>query len=85
MTSHYSDVLGLFERLFASCEMGKRKPTREAFEAVVSSVGVNANEILFFDDLLENVLGARKAGLQAVHVQNPKDTEKAIESLLTMR
>lgn len=44
VTSHYRDVLALFERLFASCEMGKRKPTRDAFETVVREIGVNANE-----------------------------------------
>lgn len=81
---HYAQVLGLFEKVYTSCELKKRKPTREAFDMVVKGIGVNANEILFFDDLLENVLGARKAGLQAVHVQTVDDTKEALESLLTM-
>lgn len=81
LTNHYADVLGLFEKLFASCEMGKRKPTLEAFEAVVSEVGVHPKEILFFDDLLENVEGAKAAGLQAVHVQSVEDTKEALEYL----
>jgi glucose-1-phosphatase len=79
---HYADTLGLFEKLFTSCEMGKRKPTKEAFEMVTKEMGVPANEILFFDDLPQNVEGARKAGLQAVHVQSVEDTRKALEFLM---
>jgi glucose-1-phosphatase len=79
---HYADTLGLFEKLFTSCEMGKRKPTKEAFEMVTKEIGVPANEILFFDDLPQNVEGAREAGLQAVHVQSVEDTRKALEFLM---
>lgn len=82
---HYSDVLGLFEKVFTSSELKKRKPQREAFETVVKEMGVNAVNVLFFDDLLENVEGARAAGLQAVHVQSFADIEKTIESLLAIR
>jgi glucose-1-phosphatase len=85
ISQHYVDVLSVFTKLFTSCELGKRKPTREAFEMVTKEIGVHPHEILFFDDLLENVEGARAAGLQAVHVQNVEDTKKAVESLLTIR
>lgn len=82
---HYSDVLGLFEKVFTSSELKKRKPQRDAFEAVVNAMGVSAENVLFFDDLLENVEGAKAAGLQAVHVQSFTDTKNAIESLLAIR
>jgi glucose-1-phosphatase len=81
---HHADVLGLFEKLFTSCELGKRKPTKEAFELVVRNIGVSANEILFFDDLSENVEGARRAGLQAVHVQSLENAKAALEYLRTI-
>jgi glucose-1-phosphatase len=80
-----SKVFGYFQKFFTSFELGQRKPDRAAFEAVARAIGVNPEEILFFDDLLENVEGARAAGLQAVHVQNVEDTKKAVESLLTIR
>jgi glucose-1-phosphatase len=82
---HYAEVLGLFEKVFTSSELKKRKPHREAFEAVAREINVKTSEILFFDDLLENILGARKAGLQAIHVQTVEDTKKALESLLAIR
>jgi glucose-1-phosphatase len=79
--STYTDVLGIFEKVFTSCELRKRKPTREAFEVVAKEIGVSPEEILFFDDLLENVEGARLAGLQAVQIKDIEDTKKALEYL----
>ncbi len=85
VAQNYAEVLSLFQRIFTSCELKKRKPTPEAFEIVVKKIGVPASEILFFDDLLENVEEARKAGLQAVHVKSIEDTKEVLESLLAMR
>ena len=41
-------------------------------------IGVPAERILFFDDTLENVDGARACGLQALHVTSDKDVADAI-------
>jgi putative hydrolase of the HAD superfamily len=38
--------------------------------------------ILFFDDTLANVEGARLAGLQAVHVRGPDDVRNAVRPWL---
>ena len=54
------------------------KPEREAFEHISREIGVAPGKILFFDDTLENVEGARKAGLQAVHVKSPQDVANAL-------
>jgi FMN phosphatase YigB (HAD superfamily) len=71
-------ALRLFDRVFVSCELGARKPERRAFEAVSRGIGVPLDRILFFDDTVENVEGARAAGLQAVHVKTPQDVEQAL-------
>ena len=55
-------------RGFYESAIGLRKPEAAAFEFVVGSIGVPAGRVLFFDDALENVEGARSCGLQAVHV-----------------
>ena len=36
-------------------------------------MGVPASRIVFFDDLAENIEGARARGLKAVHVTSPAD------------
>lgn len=74
----YPDVRAAFDRVFVSFELGLRKPERAAFEAVARAIGVAAQAILFFDDTLENVLGARGAGLQAVHVRSPEELRLAL-------
>jgi glucose-1-phosphatase len=85
LTDNSAEVLGLFKKVFVSFEMGERKPDKAAFERVAKETGVNPEQILFFDDLLENVAGARAARMQAVHVRTFADTKEALESLLALR
>ena len=47
-------------------EIGQRKPAPEAFLHVVRRMGCAPGQVLFFDDLQENVDGAAACGLQAV-------------------
>ena len=73
-------VVASFDRIFASYEMGFRKPERQAFDHISQAIGVAAESIVFFDDLLENVQGASAANVQAVHVRSPTDIRRALES-----
>jgi len=74
----YAAALAPFRRVFASHDVGRRKPERAAFERVSDAIGVRAERILFFDDVAENVEGARAAGMQAVHVRSPADVAAAV-------
>ena len=74
----YPSVVSVFEHIFVSSELGLRKPERAAFAAISRATQIEAENLLFFDDTLENVDGARRAGLQAVHVQSPADIEQAL-------
>lgn len=74
----YPEVVGAFDRIFTSHEMGMRKPERAAFEHISQATGIEAGDILFFDDLLENVQAAADAGLQAVQVRSPEDVRQAL-------
>src|SRR4051812_37980774 len=68
-TPRFQAVLKHFERVFVSSAIGRRKPEAAAFEYVVGEIGVPAGEILFFDDLAENIEAAKRVGLQGVHVK----------------
>jgi FMN phosphatase YigB (HAD superfamily) len=74
----YPRLTAAFDRVFASSELGLRKPERAAFEAISLEIGVPLGAVLFFDDTLENVESARAAGLQTVHVQSPLDLRQAL-------
>ena len=78
----FSGVLGLFQSIFASSEMGKRKPEPEVFHAVADSIGIPLERIVFFDDSIENVEGARAVGLKTVHVRSITDVETSLQEIL---
>lgn len=77
----YADVLGHFREMFLSSTIGLRKPDAAAYDHVVKAIGVPASRILFFDDLAENIEGARACGLAVVHVTSPHDVAKALAAL----
>ena len=77
----YPRIEPSFDRVFASSDIGLRKPERAAFEHVCREIGLPPAALLFFDDLEENVTGARACGLQAVRVTSPADVRRALEHL----
>jgi len=81
----YATILSPFRRLFVSSEIGKRKPEPEAFRTVAAAMGVPVARIVFFDDSLENVEGARAIGMHAVHVRSTADVETSLELIISRR
>ena len=77
----FPTAIDAFEQIFVSSEMGMRKPEREAFEAIAAVTGNRLDEILFFDDTEENVVGARVAGMPAVLVNSHADIEQALAEI----
>ncbi|HEY4986244.1 MAG TPA: HAD-IA family hydrolase [Bradyrhizobium sp.] len=77
----HADVLGHFREIYLSSTIGLRKPDRAAYDHVVGAIGVPASRILFFDDLAENIEGARACGLMAVHVTSSTDVADALAAL----
>jgi HAD superfamily hydrolase (TIGR01509 family) len=55
------------DRLVLSHEVGHMKPDRRFYETCVAVANVPAASCVFIDDLVENVEGARQAGLGAIH------------------
>jgi len=78
----FADVLGHFKEVYVSSTIGKRKPSVEAFDHVVKAIGVPAERVVFFDDLIENIEGARASRLRAVHVTTSADVAAALATLL---
>jgi glucose-1-phosphatase len=80
-SASYAGVLGHFREVFLSSSIGLRKPDGEAYDHVVKAIGVPAQRIVFFDDLAENIEGARARGLVAIHVRSPDDVAEALAAL----
>ena len=77
----YAELLGHFRKIFLSSMIGLRKPDAAAYDHVVKAIGVPAHRIVFFDDLAENIEGARARGLTAIHVTSPEDVADALAAL----
>lgn len=77
----FPGVVGAFDRVFASHELGLRKPERAAFDRICLLTGASAASVIFFDDLPENIQAAESAGLQGVLVRSPDDVALALRSL----
>jgi HAD superfamily hydrolase (TIGR01549 family) len=80
-TKIHAHTLKPFRELYFSSTIGHRKPDAAGFDHVVKAIGVPASRIVFFDDLAENVDGARACGLKAVHVTSSRDVADALDAL----
>ncbi len=78
----YGPLLEAFRQVFASSEIGLRKPEPEAFMAVADAMGTRPERILFFDDSQANVEGARQVGMSAVLVTSMDDVAGALDRIL---
>jgi putative hydrolase of the HAD superfamily len=58
-------LVGAFEHVFLSHQLGLVKPDRSLFERVVEASGHAPEAILFLDDIDSNVAAARAAGIDA--------------------
>lgn len=78
----YAKTLGLFRNVFVSCELGLRKPETAAYRQVAARMDAEPQRVLFFDDTRENIDGARKIGMPAVHVRGIDDIRTNVAAFL---
>jgi len=69
MKKHFQ-WLELFDELTFSCEFGKNKPDAKIYESFLSQIETPPKECLFADDLVENVGGALKSGMNVIHFKS---------------
>ncbi|HET6493156.1 MAG TPA: HAD-IA family hydrolase [Burkholderiales bacterium] len=74
----YCSLLEHFSMIFCSHQLGARKPSPAVFRKVADAIAVAPCRLAFFDDLPENVDGARQAGLIGFHVTSVADLRRAL-------
>lgn len=77
----FAPVLASFKNIYLSSTIGLRKPDAEAFDFVVGAIGTPADQIVFFDDLIENVEAAKARRLRGVHVTASADIAAAFSTI----
>ncbi|MDE1854838.1 MAG: HAD family phosphatase [Candidatus Micrarchaeota archaeon] len=73
--------LKFFEHRFASCEIGMRKPSAAIYRYALRHMGFGGREVIFIDNLEENVRGARRAGIKSVLFKSPRQLERALKHI----
>ena len=68
-TFNINDLDNLFEKAYYSHKIGKRKPHVETFNWVIEDANIKAEETLFIEDSIQHIEGAKKAGLQTLHLK----------------
>lgn len=63
----------LFEKVYLSFEIGKRKPDVETFHWVIEENNLNLEKTLFIDDSPQHIEGAQKAGLKTHFYQSEEE------------
>lgn len=69
----YAETLKYFNRIFISSQLGFRKPEDRAFKFVLAQCKAEPHEVLFFDDVIENITKAHELGIHALQVSKPSD------------
>lgn len=72
----------LFDTVVLSGEVGMTKPAAEIFELAAERLGLSTFECVMIDDLLMNVEGARRAGMQAILFGTTAQAKADFERLL---
>ncbi len=75
---------GLFDLVIDSSEVGYRKPEPEIYELTTKRLGLTPERILYLDDFVANVDGARAAGWDAIHVTSPQQALIALSEALEL-
>jgi glucose-1-phosphatase len=83
-TKRYAETLRHFKTIFISSTIKLRKPDADAFNYVAKEIGSRPEHILFFDDSLDNVEGARAVGMQAVQVTSHLTVPQTLASVLKL-
>jgi putative hydrolase of the HAD superfamily len=77
----FPDLIPLFgDAIFVSARIGAAKPDAACFVHCCTALKVAATETFFTDDLVENVLGAKSAGLMAHHFDGYQGLVQALEA-----
>lgn len=74
-----AEVLGYFDAVFQSSEMGARKPDPHFYELVCEQLAIRPAEAVFLDDLGVNLKPARQMGMTTIKVSSPGEALTELE------
>ncbi len=79
----YAQDLKVFSKIYCSSQIRCRKPEAKSFQLILDDLKIQPAKMVFVDDLLENVEGAKAVGLHGIHFANPGEGIKSLKQLIT--
>ncbi len=81
----YPDLVfdSLFDRVYYSYLIARRKPDIETYEFVLNDIGISAEETLFIDDSFLNVQEASKLGIKIWHFERNSELSEQWNFILS--
>ena len=79
VSQKFDDV---FHAMTISAEVGVTKPTAKIYQLALEQARVQPEAAVFVDDFIENVEGARKLGMSAIHFRDAESTLTELKKLL---
>ena len=82
--SNFENIKKNFSLIVESSKIGMRKPEKKIYLYVLNLLKVNAEEILFIDDLGINLKPARELGFHTYKFTNTSDTISFMKNMLNL-
>jgi len=79
------DFLSWFEGIVVSGVEHMKKPDKQIYDLMLKRYSLSGSETIFIDDNLENVEGARRAGMHAIHFESASKLRNDLEAILAKR
>jgi glucose-1-phosphatase len=71
-----------FDYRFASCNIGLRKPDPKIYRYVLKKMKAKPEETIFIDNMLENVLGATRVGINSILFKNRMELDIHLSKII---
>ena len=89
-TNHVSNIKkfvekefnGIFDNVFISADICANKPNKEFFKKILDAQKIDAKNMLFIDDNIDNVIGADKLNIQTIHLTREKNMYDEIKKII---
>ena len=72
------EILSLFDAVVISTHVGATKPDPAMYRAILDRLGAKAEDCVFVDDRIVNLLGARAVGMAAIQMSRPRFPAEAL-------
>lgn len=82
MVKKYETTLNLFETVYCSHILKHRKPERKCYEEVLYKMNLTAKDVIFLDDNIDNISGAKSIGIKSILVENQEQMKSDLFKIL---